>query len=388
MARRSRPSGTAIESLLAAKEVVIVCGTGGVGKTTTSAAMAAMAAAELGGRVLVLTIDPARRLAQAMGLTELSDAEVRVALPARAGRAPRGELYAAMLDTSRAWDALITRYAPDAASAAKVLANPLYRNLTSRFVRSHDYIAIERLYELHASGRYDLVIVDTPPSRHALDILDAPARMSEFFGSRLLRWLTVPVRNRVLSVASRPFYQVADRILGSSFLADIADFFVLLQSMEHGFVRRAREVERLLHDHRCTFVVVSTLEAASLSESHAFAAALRERQLHLGAFVANRVLPAALRRSAAAKAAAQLRHRREPLAERLAPIVDAPAGRVAGVLDEVADRFDDLAVVAKREAERLAETEALAAVVATVPLVGEEITDIGGLLGLGVHLWR
>ena len=386
--RASRVTEATIESLLASKEIAIVCGTGGVGKTTTSAAMAAMAAHELGGRVLVLTVDPARRLAQAMGLAELTDTEVRVELPDHDGRRPRGELYAAMLDTSGAWNDLVTRYAPDAAAAQAVLANPLYRNITSRFVRSHDYIAMERLHELHSSGRYDLVIIDTPPSRNALDVLDAPARMREFFGSRLLRWLTVPARNRLLSVASKPFYQVADRVLGSSFMQDIADFFVLLQSMEKGFVERAGEVERLLHDQRCTFVVVSTLEAASLSESQFFTAALRERGLHLGAFIANRVLPAELRATNAAKASIQLRRRAWQLGDLLEPVVDAPAERIAGVLAEVADRFDDLAVVAKRESERLIETEGLAPAVATVPLLGEDIHDLSGLLMLGTHLWR
>ncbi len=171
-------------------------------------------------------------------------------------------------------------------------------------------------------------------------------------------------------------------------MQDIADFFVLLQSMEQGFVQRAREVERLLRDQRCTFVVVSTLETASLGESQAFTAALRERKLHLGAFVANRVLPPELRSAAAARASAQLRKRSWPLADLLDPIVDAPTALIAGVLGEVADRFDDLAVVAKREAERLAECEASSPVVATVPLLGEEIHDISGLLVLGAHLWR
>ena len=172
-----------------------------------------------------------------------------------------------MLDTKAGWDELVRRHAPDAATRDAILANPLYQNITGRFVHSHDYIAMERLHELHASGRYDLVIVDTPPSRNALDFLDAPARMAEFFGSRLLRWLTVPYRSRLFTAASKPFYQVADRVLGSQFLQDIAEFFILFQSMETGFVARAREVEQLLVDPRTTFVVVTTLEAAPSHEA-------------------------------------------------------------------------------------------------------------------------
>ena len=252
-----------LDGLLAAKEMVLVCGSGGVGKTTTSAALGVQAAMELGGRVLVLTVDPARRLADALGLGAggIANAEVRIP-DDRFPKPPRGELWMAMLDTKASWDDLITRHAPDASTRDAILANPLYRNITGRFVHSHEYIAMERLHELHASGRYDLVIVDTPPSRHALDILDAPARMIDFFGSRLLKWLTVPYRSRLLNAASRPFFQVADRILGSGFLKDIADFFILLQQMEPGFVRRANETQAMLADPRTAFVVVTTLEAA------------------------------------------------------------------------------------------------------------------------------
>lgn len=384
--RRATPEA-GLESLLADKSIVLVCGTGGVGKTTTAAALGVMAATHLGGRVLVLTVDPARRLATAMGLGALGNDEVEVPLAGK-GRRPRGELWVAMLDTKSSWDDLIRRHAPDAATRDTVLANPLYRNITSRFVHSHDYIAMERLHEIHASGRYDLVIVDTPPSRNALDFLEAPGRMAEFFGSRLLRWLTVPARSKLFNVASKPFYQVADRILGSRFLQDIAEFFLLFQSMEHGFVARAREVERLLTEPETTFCIVTTLETAPLAESRFFADALAERRFHLGAIVANRVLPATLRSAAAARAAADLRARAGAMAHLLAPMVDASRERVEGVLVEVVDRFEDLAVVAKREAERLAELNGRAPILATVPALESDIHDLDGLLMLGTHLWR
>ena len=173
-----------------------------------------------------------------------------------------------MLDTKRSWDELVLRHAPDEATAYRILDNRLYHNVTARFVQSHDYIAMERLYDLHASGVYDLIVIDTPPTRNAIDFLEAPARMSEFFGGRLLRWLTMPYRisgargARMINVASRPFYQVADRILGSQFLQDIAEFFLNFQSMYSGFVERAKAVEQLLHDRRTTFAVVTTLEGA------------------------------------------------------------------------------------------------------------------------------
>jgi anion-transporting ArsA/GET3 family ATPase len=381
-----------IASLLAAKEMIIVCGSGGVGKTTTAAALAAQAAVNIGGRVLVLTVDPAKRLANALGLQAFGNTETRVPDEAfvNAGVTPRGELWAAMLDTKAGWDELIRRHAPDATLRDTVLANPLYQNITGRFVQSHDYIAMERLHELHASGRYDLVIIDTPPSRNALDILDAPARMMEFFGSRLLRWLTVPYRSRLFTVASKPFYQVADRILGSRFLQDIAEFFVLFQTMEKGFVARAREVELLLADPRTSFLIVSTLEAAPAHEAAFLAAALAERQLPLGGIVLNRAMPTVLREPVVAKAASRLGEAagQTDLAVDLGALVDADPEVVRGILGEIAVRFHDIAMVATREAERRAELQRLAPFTSTAPALDHDIHNLASLLELGNHLWR
>ena len=236
-----------------------------------------------------------------------------------------------MLDTKAGWDELIRRHAPDAKVRDAVLSNPLYQNITSRFVHSHDYLAMEQLHELHATGEYDLVVVDTPPSRNALSVLDAPSRMVEFFGSRLLRWLTVPYRSRLFTVASKPFYQIADRVLGSRFLHDIADFFVLFQAMEKGFVARRREVEALLSDPRTTFLVVSTLEAAPAHEAAFLARELLAADIDLGAIVANRVLPRgadAARRGHERRPARRGGRRRRPLVADVA--ADSPtAGRAA-----------------------------------------------------------
>ncbi|MGE0305190.1 MAG: ArsA family ATPase, partial [Acidimicrobiia bacterium] len=196
-----------LERLLAAKEIAVTCGSGGVGKTTTAAALGVMMALRTESRVLVLTVDPARRLATALGLESVGNRATRIApgVFAEAGIEPRGELHVAMLDTKQGWDDLINRHAPNDKVRQQILGNSIYASISGRFVQSHDYIAAERLYDLHSSGDYDLIVIDTPPSRHALDILDAPAHMTEFFGSRLLRWLTVPSRNRVLTVASKPF---------------------------------------------------------------------------------------------------------------------------------------------------------------------------------------
>ena len=391
----SAGSGT-LDGLLATKEIVIACGPGGVGKTTTAAAAAVMAAVRHGSKVLVLTVDPAKRLADALGLDGLGNTEHRVPDEAfrAAGLKPRGQLWAAMLDTKESWDALIRRHAPDRQTRDEILANPLYQNISGRFVQSHDYIAMERLYEIHSESDYDLIVVDTPPTRNALDFLDAPQRMADFFSSRLLRWLIVPYRSRLVNMATKPFYQVADRILGTEFLADISEFFILFQSMYDGFVTRSESVGRLLSDRRTTFMVVSTLEAVPLREAEYFAEQLTARHLHLGAIILNKVLPDYLRRSGGAEVAESMKDQALELAAQLAPqlaevdptIVDRD--QVARVLTEVADSYLNFQVVALREMEVRSMLSTVPDVLATVPFFDTDIFDLAGLVRLGEQIWE
>ena len=392
------PSGPAssIDGLLATKEIVIACGPGGVGKTTTAAAAAVMAAVRHGSKVLVLTVDPAKRLADALGLDGIGNTEHRVPDEAfrAAGIKPRGQLWAAMLDTKESWDALIKRHAPDKQTRDEILANPLYENIAGRFVQSHDYIAMERLYEIHSESDYDLIVVDTPPTRNALDFLDAPQRMADFFSSRLLRWLIVPYRSRLVNVATKPFYQIADRILGTEFLADISEFFVLFQTMHNGFVERSESVGRLLADRRTTFIVVSTLEAVPLREAEFFADQLTSRHLHLGAIVLNKVLPLYLRGSDGAALAGTVKERAHTLATELAPGLAAvnptlgDTDQIARVLTEVADSYLNFQVVALREMEERALLSVIPDVLVTVPFFDTDLYDLAGLVRLGEQIWE
>jgi anion-transporting ArsA/GET3 family ATPase len=385
----AEPTVANLEALLAAKEIVVTCGAGGVGKTTTAAALATMAATHLGGKVLVLTVDPARRLATAMGLESFGNVETRVPPEAfaAAGVEPRGELWAAMLDTKASWDDLVRRHAPDAKTRDEILANPLYQNITGKFVQSHDYIAMERLYELHASGAYDLIVVDTPPTRNALDFLEAPQRMADFFSSRFLRMLIAPARSRFVNFASKPFYTVADRILGSAFLQDIAEFFILFQSMYDGFVERARAVERVLEDRRTAFVVVTTLESAPVREAEFFIEALSAKKLHLGALVLNKVLPPYFCDEDASAVAKRMCAEPDAVAAALDPSVGDPA-QVSRVLGELGESFLNFQVVAKREAEQRAELGVVPDVVASVPYLDSDVFDLAGLVAVGRALWR
>jgi anion-transporting ArsA/GET3 family ATPase len=377
-----------LEPLLTAKEIIVACGAGGVGKTTTAASAASMAAVHQDCRVLALTVDPARRLANALGLEQFGNVERRVDPSdfAACGVRPRGELWVAMLDTKASWDDLVRQHAPDTETCNAILSNPLYRNITSKFVQSHDYIAMERLHEIHSSGRYDLIVVDTPPTRNAIDFLDAPERMADFFSSRLLRWLIAPYRSRLVTAASKPFYTVADRILGAKFLQDIADFFILFQTMYGGFVERARAVTRTLEDRRTAFVVVSSLEPTPVREAEFFVDALKARGYHLGAVVLNRVLPDYLRDRDGLTAADAMTARADQLAAELARQTDDRAA-LAGVLREVAESFRNYRVVATREAEQLAELQVDRELIVTVPALERDVTSLEDVLQIGEHLW-
>lgn len=386
MTRHGRPAAAPVPDLptaLAGADVVLCCGAGGVGKTTVAAALALGAVGAGRKRVLVLTIDPARRLADALGLEAFGNVETRVAL----ANSPAGsELWAAMLDTGASWDDLVRTHAPDPATVERILTNQLYRNITQRFVQSHDYIAMERLHALRRSGRYELIIIDTPPSRNALDFLDAPSRMADFFSSSLLKWITLPYRlggergGRLGYLAAKPFYQVADRILGSQFLADIAEFFLLFQTMYDGFVRRANEVELLLHEPTTRFVVISSLEPAPLREAEFFLAELRRRQLGVAALVLNRTLPASMLDSEARLLAAQLQE------SSFTVETARPADR--RTLSQAGAAFGELAAMADAERAARARLSNPPECVVDIPLVPGDVGDLTGLLAIADALWR
>lgn len=383
-----------MEALVASKEIVVVCGPGGVGKTTVAAALASMAACCEGGKVLVVTVDPARRLSQALGLGLVHGAGAqRVPSEAftRAGVTPRGELWAEMLDTKSSWDALVSRHAPDQATARRILDNSLYKNISERFVQSHDYIAVERLFELHSEGNYDLIVVDTPPTRNAVDFLLAPQRMAEFFSSRLLKLLTVPYRSRLADTAARPFYYVADRVLGTKFLEDITEFFILFQTLSEGFVQRANEVERLLADRRTTFVVVSSLETVPVREAEAFLRLLPTRKLHSGGLVLNRVLPRYMLDASLSSRADELSARAGGLASELCgpggPLEGQDLSLVERVLEELGSNFDNVNVVARRETAQRSELSGLGGVVVDVPELDDDVHDLAGVLEVGRYVW-
>jgi anion-transporting ArsA/GET3 family ATPase len=263
-------AGSPLDEVLGSSSVVLVVGPGGVGKTTMSAALAARAAASGDRQVLLITVDPARRLADALGQGLTSEP---VLVPTGPGP---GRLWAVMVDMARGWDALVGACAPAPADAQALAANPLYRALTTRFAQSHDFIALDQLAG-HHERPYDLVVVDTPPSAHAIDILDAPERMVAFFDSALLRWLTAPYRTRLAAVAARPFLALAERLLGGPFLAQVGELFWLLSRLQPGLVARARTVQERLAAPDTSYVVATTAEPLTLSQTGELVDALVQR---------------------------------------------------------------------------------------------------------------
>lgn len=277
-----------IDRLLAdrATEIIVCCGSGGVGKTTTAAAIA-LRAAEQGRTVCVLTIDPARRLAQAMGLTELDNTPRPVAdIDTSAG----GSLDAMMLDMKRTFDEVVEAHASPE-KAASILANPFYQALSSSFAGTQEYMAMERLGQLHGEKRWDLIVVDTPPSRSALDFLDAPERLSSLLDGRFIKLLLAPTKGpaRLLSAGFGLVTAALNKVLGAQVLTDMQTFVAAFDTLFGGFRQRAEETFALLQADSTAFLVVATPEAPALREARFFIERLHEDRIPLAGVVVNRV---------------------------------------------------------------------------------------------------
>lgn len=277
-----------LQALLTTAEVVVCCGSGGVGKTTTAAALALQAAHE-GRRCVVVTIDPAKRLADALGVPgALTNDPVR--LPLENGT---GELWALMLDTASTFDGLVIANAADDEQATRILTNNFYRNIAGRLGGTQEYMAAERLLALHLDGRFDLVIVDTPPTRNALDFLDAPRTLARFIDHPVFKLMMMPTRRgmRVLSIAAQPLLRAIGKVIGTEVLADAVAFFQAFDGMQGGFRHRADEVIELLHGDVTRFVLVASPRIDTIDEARFFAGRLVEKDLEVAAVVINRATP-------------------------------------------------------------------------------------------------
>ncbi len=281
------PAFGSFDDLVRSREVVVCCGSGGVGKTTVSATFA-LAAARAGRRSCVVTVDPARRLADALGVQSLANTptEVRGDWP--------GHLHALMLDSKGTFDDLVQRYARTPEQAESILANRLYQNLAGALSGTQEYMAMEKLYELVHSNDFDIVVVDTPPTRNALDLLDAPRRLTRFLENRLFRALMVPTRVglRAVSVATQALLKTIARVAGAEIVQDAVSFFQAFEGMEDGFRSRASAVHELLADPATAYVLVTSARPDAVAEAGFFADKLGERDVVVAALVVNRIAPA------------------------------------------------------------------------------------------------
>jgi len=288
-----RPARLEVDRLLddPRTRIIVCCGSGGVGKTTTAAALG-LRAAERGRHVVVLTVDPARRLAQSMGLTSLDNTPRPVPLPGAAD----GSLHAMMLDMKRTFDEIVEAHS-DPDRAAQILANPFYQSLSSSFAGTQEYMAMEKLGQLRRADEWDLIVVDTPPSRSALDFLDAPQRLSRFLDGRLIRLLTAPTRVssraylRVVNAGFGMFTGVVAKVLGAQLLRDVQTFVAAFDTMFGGFRERAEDTYRLLQTPGTAFLVIATPEPDALREASYFVERLSQDRMPLAGLILNRVHP-------------------------------------------------------------------------------------------------
>jgi anion-transporting ArsA/GET3 family ATPase len=349
------------------RRIVVCAGSGGVGKTTTAAALA-MGMAERGLKVAVVTIDPAKRLADSLGLEELGN-EPRLVDPERFrdhGVEMTGELWALMLDSKGTFDALIERLAPDRATAEEVLSNRIYQQLSNSVAGSQEFTAIAKLYELDQDGDYDLLVLDTPPSRNALDFLDAPGRLTRFFQGRAIHMFLRPagIGGRLLGRGTGVVFSLLERLTGVDLLHDLSVFFRALGGMVDGFTERARRVGLLLSDPGTTFLIVTAPRHDPVEEAIFFHRKLRDADMPFGGLVVNRL------------------HR--PLADGAPP---------AGLDDELARRVEtaahELAALAERDAANVAHLRAALGEPPTivVPELDGDVHDVEGLALVREHLF-
>ena len=366
-----------VDQLLRGKRICICAGSGGVGKTTTSAAIAAGMAAR-GKKVAVLTIDPARRLADSLGLPELGNEERQVdpaLFDAHGVETEGGELWAMMLDAKATFDEVVAKHAPDAETRDRILSNRIYRELSNALAGSQEYMAMERLFELHQEDRYDLLVLDTPPSRNALDFLDAPRRLTQFIEGRSLQVFMRPtgIGMKLFGRGTSMMFSVLKRITGMDLLEDISEFFQAFSGMVAGFQERAKRVNELLADERTSFLVVCAPQGEPIEEAVYFHRKLVEASLPFGGVIVNKV---------------HFQSELEPASED----VEAELAHALGDPDlasRVAASVADYQTLAARDSANVARLvrEMRARRVIQVPHLDTDVHDLGGLIEVNRYLF-
>ena len=291
------PRGIDLRADLMRRRLLVCVGSGGVGKTTVAAALA-VEAARLGRRTLVITIDPARRLANSLGLEELGNAETRIpdSMWESVGMAPEGSLHAMMLDTRSTFDELISRVSPDEGTRARVLNNRAYQHINNTLVNTRDYMAAEKLYDVYTKGAYDLIVLDTPPMKNAIDFLESGSLLTRFLDEKIMRWFLTPYDEsrvfgrRMMLGTSAIAFRLLGSIFGREFLDELSEFFLAFKDLYRGFRERSERVAALMADRNETrFAIVCSPRPTSIDEARFFHEQLTERQINGGVFIVNQV---------------------------------------------------------------------------------------------------
>ncbi len=353
-----------LRQLVDERRILVCCGSGGVGKTTTAAVLA-LEAARTGRRAVVVTIDPAKRLADALGLDGLTGTPSRID-----GDWP-GELWAMMLDTKSTFDDLVVANAATPEQGERILQNRFYRNISGALSGTQEYMAMEKLYELNQRTDFDLVVVDTPPTRNALDFIDAPRRLSRFLDHRLFRMITAPGRGlaRAVNVAAQTFLRTVAKVVGAEVIDDAIAFFQAFEGMEAGLKERADAVLKLLSDADTAFVLVASPRRDTIDEAQFFAARLAEADITVRALIVNRMHPS--------------------FGDGLAEATRERAVTLEGTdLGGLYRNLAEFQLAASREEEHLAGlADAVApAPVVRVPFLPTDVHDIAGLTEVASHL--
>ena len=369
---------------------MIVCiGPGGVGKTTTAASLA-LRGARAGLRSCVVTIDPARRLADALGISGIGNEPHRVGPPGTGGAGTGdagtgdagtgdagaevwpGQLSAVMLDAQSTFDELVGRYATSPAQAEAILANPVYRNISAALSGTQEYMAVEKLYELQESGNFDLIVVDTPPAQHALDFMEAPKHLARLLDNRVFRLLMTPTRAglRALEIGAQLMLRTIGKVAGGQVVADTVQFFTQFEGMEEGFRARAERADEVLHSDRTCFVLVCSPRRDTVDEALYLSSQLSAGGLEPAAVVVNRCYP------------------------RFSPLAPDVAEALARThLAPLVSNLDQLLTVASKEDEQLARVAAAlpTASLCRVPFLAREVSDLSALAEVAGYLedcWR
>ena len=368
-AGRTSHDQDSLAAVVEKSELILTCGPGGVGKTTTAAALG-VAAAKAGRRTVVVTVDPARRLAEALGLDDGAAADEPHRVEGVTDSESDGELWALMLDAVQTFDRLVREQSGSRKQAEAVLNNPVYQAISGSLSGAQEYMAFERLHQLHVSGDWDLVIVDTPPSRHAIDLLEAPDRLVGFLSHPVYRTLTVGQRTfaKITDAASSMFLWAVKRLAGPQIVEDTVAFFRSLANIEAGLRHRAKQVSELLRGDDTAFVVVSSPRAEAVGEAEHLLREIAEKHFPLGGLVVNLI---------------------HPLPEPLTDADEELLGQLEpGPLAEQVEWHHQLTSLALAERKELIDVERLAgdAPVIELPLLDVDIHDVPGLVGLADRL--